>query len=342
MGPSIRDRASTLIERMSPRARQWATIGAISAVAVGVLWTVFAMGSGDSPQRSAVAAGAGDLKPTNVDLMAPGAQVREVEAWVGQAGKKLAQYESERDDQRRINRERKEAEDNLMRRFADLEARLKASPGEPAPAASAPNAAAPAAANRLPPDAALARSALPPPPPPPLPTSRAGMPPGTPSQVPPFGIDASAAPPQPTLVRVAIAQPKASDAAPEGSGKAAPQTIDTYLPVSFTRGVLLGGLDAPTGGQSQTNPHPILIRLSDNSVLPNRFRAEYRECFVIAAGYGDISSERAYLRTESLSCVRADGTALEVGSRAACTARTARSACAAASSPSRARCWPTP
>ena len=312
MGPSIRDRASTLIERMSPRARQWATIGAISAVAVGVLWTVFAMGSGDSPRRSAVAAGAGDLKPTNVDLMAPGAQVREVEAWVGQAGKKLAQYESERDDQRRINRERKEAEDNLMRRFADLEARLKASPGESAPAASAPNAAAPAAANRLPPDAALARSALPPPPPPPLPTSRTGMPPGTPSQVPPFGIDAPAAPPQPSLVRVAIAQPKASDAAPDGSGRAAPQTIDTYLPVSFTRGVLLGGLDAPTGGQSQTNPHPILIRLSDNSVLPNRFRAEYRECFVIAAGYGDISSERAYLRTESLSCVRADGTALEV------------------------------
>ena len=312
MGPSIRDRASTLIERMSPRARQWATIGAISAVAVGVLWTVFAMGSGDSPQRSAVAAGAGDLKPTNVDLMAPGAQVREVEAWVGQAGKKLAQYESERDDQRRINRERKEAEDNLMRRFADLEARLKASPGEPAPAASAPNAAAPAAANRLPPDAALARSALPPPPPPPLPTAPAGMPPGTPSQVLPFGVEASAAPPQPSLVRVAIAQPKASDAAPDGSGKAAPQTIDTYLPVSFTRGVLLGGLDAPTGGQSQTNPHPILIRLSDNSVLPNRFRAEYRECFVIAAGYGDISSERAYLRTESLSCVRADGTALEV------------------------------
>ena len=107
--------------------------------------------------------------------------------------------------------------------------------------------------------------------------ARAGIPPGTPSQVPPFGIDASAAPPQPTLVRVAIAQPKASDAAPEGSGKAAPQTIDTYLPVSFTRGVLLGGLDAPTGGQSQTNPHPILIRLSDNSLLPNRFRAENRE-----------------------------------------------------------------
>ena len=84
------------------------------------------------------------------------------------------------------------------------------------------------------------------------------------------------------------------------------------MPVSFTRGTLLGGLDAPTGGQSQSNPHPVLIRLSDNSVLPNRFRGEYRDCFVVAAGYGDISAERAYLRTESLSCVRADGAALEV------------------------------
>ena len=80
---------------------------------------------------------------------------------------------------------------------------------------------------------------------------------------------------------------------------------------SFTKGQLLGGLDAPTGGQAQSNPHPVLIRLSDNAVLPNRFRGEYRECFVIAAGYGDISSERAYLRTENLSCVRADGATLD-------------------------------
>jgi conjugal transfer pilus assembly protein TraB len=144
MGPSIRDRASTLIERMSPRARQWATIGAISAVAVGVLWTVFAMGSGDSPQRSAVAAGAGDLKPTNVDLMAPGAQVREVEAWVGQAGKKLAQYESERDDQRRINRERKEAEDNLMRHLPPRELHARGPARRPGCADRRPVAVQPA------------------------------------------------------------------------------------------------------------------------------------------------------------------------------------------------------
>ena len=122
----------------------------------------------------------------------------------------------------------------------------------------------------------------------------------------------------PGLVHASMAEPgkpvqtdaASADAEREGGGRS--DTINTYLPVSFTRGTLLGGMDAPTGGQSQSNPHPVLIRLSDNSVLPNRYRAEYRECFVIAAGYGDISSERAYLRTENLSCVRDDGSTLEV------------------------------
>ncbi|MFP5307744.1 MAG: TraB/VirB10 family protein [Gammaproteobacteria bacterium] len=66
---------------------------------------------------------------------------------------------------------------------------------------------------------------------------------------------------------------------------------------------LLSGLDAPTGGLAQTNPHPVLLRLSDNAWLPNRYRQQVRECFVTGAGYGDLSSERAYIRLELLSCV---------------------------------------
>jgi conjugal transfer pilus assembly protein TraB len=283
-------------------------VGGISAVAVGVLWAVFAMGSGDSSQRAAAAAAKSELKPTNVDLMAPGAQVRDVETWVGKAGRELEQYKSDREEQRRINRERQETQEALLRRFAELEARLKAAP-PPAPAASAaPTIEAPAPVSvpaRFPPDAPLGRNGLPPPPPPAPARPRSGMPDGTP------GAELAMAPPQSTLVRVTLAQP-GKQAEGGTAAKGSPQTIDTFLPVSFTRGVLLGGLDAPTGGQAQSNPHPVLIRLSDNSVLPNRFRAEYRECFVVAAGYGDISSERAYLRTESLSCVRQDGAALEV------------------------------
>ena len=58
-------------------------------------------------------------------------------------------------------------------------------------------------------------------------------------------------------------------------------------------------------------PHPVLIRLSTTRSCPTAFRGEYRECFIIAPATAT-SAERAYLRTENLSCVRADGAALEV------------------------------
>jgi conjugal transfer pilus assembly protein TraB len=76
--------------------------------------------------------------------------------------------------------------------------------------------------------------------------------------------------------------------------------------------VLLGGLDAPTGGQSQKNPQPVLLRLTDNAILPNRFRFQVKECFVVGAGYGDLSAERAYVRTETLSCVTQSGQAVDI------------------------------
>jgi conjugal transfer pilus assembly protein TraB len=108
-----------------------------------------------------------------------------------------------------------------------------------------------------------------------------------------------------------VTPPNGAASAPAAE-KDPPRTLDNFLPISFTRAVLLGGLDAPTGGQSQSNPHPVLLRLEDNAMLPNRFRGQVRECFVIGAGYGDLSSERAYIRTEKLSCVRHDGLAMEL------------------------------
>jgi conjugal transfer pilus assembly protein TraB len=52
--------------------------------------------------------------------------------------------------------------------------------------------------------------------------------------------------------------------------------------------------------------------VTDLSVLPNRFRMNLKECFIIGAGYGNISDERAYIRTETLSCVRTDNRVIEV------------------------------
>jgi len=79
---------------------------------------------------------------------------------------------------------------------------------------------------------------------------------------------------------------------------------------AFVRGVLLSGLDAPTAGKAQTSPHPVLIRIVDKAILPNLWKADIKDCFVIGSGYGDLSAERAYVRLETLSCVKKDGTAI--------------------------------
>jgi conjugal transfer pilus assembly protein TraB len=304
---ALRGLPQRLSQHLSPRQRQYAMLGALLAGGVGLLWLIFAF-TGNPPKTGAAQASAGQPGTvTNIGVMPPGGQVNPLDQWVGTAGRKLAQYENEREEQGRLNKIAQAFEAKTMQRFADLEQRLTSS--QQAAATPAPTA--------LPPAASL------PPAPPPSKVSPAGaMPSGTPGDA---LLSTPLAAPQPAITRITVADrsragtgaPIANtganaDPASGSTSQTVARTVATFLPVSFTRGTLLGGLDAPTGGQSQSNPHPVLIRLSDNSVLPNRFRAAYRECFVIAAGYGDISSERAYLRTESLSCVRTDGATLEV------------------------------
>jgi len=90
------------------------------------------------------------------------------------------------------------------------------------------------------------------------------------------------------------------------------RTVDHYIPSgSFTAAILLGGIDAPTGGQAQHNPQPIVAQLVNTAILPNKYRYDIRTCHVVGAGYGDISSERAYVRLESLACVLRDGTVVD-------------------------------
>jgi len=84
-----------------------------------------------------------------------------------------------------------------------------------------------------------------------------------------------------------------------------------WLSISFTPATLLNGLDAATGGQAQQNPQPVLMEVSDMTQMPNRYQQNFKECFITAAGYGDISSERAYLRLEKLSCIDEDGHSIE-------------------------------
>lgn len=86
-----------------------------------------------------------------------------------------------------------------------------------------------------------------------------------------------------------------------------------YLPAgSFFSGVLLTGLDAPTQLAAKSSPMPVIIRVKKEAILPNAFSLDIRECHLIGSAIGDLSSERAYIRAATLSCVREDGKAVEV------------------------------
>ena len=150
----------------------------------------------------------------------------------------------------------------------------------------------------------------------PAPNDGAAFPPGTPNQRPsttfgaiPAGTGSPSGFAPQGLVKVAV-RGIATDTASTTSG--AHRTVGSFLPVGFTKAVILGGLAAPTGGQAQSNPVPVLLRLADSAVLPNQFRAAVRDCFVVGEGYGDQSAERAYIRSTLLSCVLKDGSVLEV------------------------------
>ncbi|ABM97142.1 TraB/VirB10 family protein [Methylibium petroleiphilum] len=85
-----------------------------------------------------------------------------------------------------------------------------------------------------------------------------------------------------------------------------------YIPAgSFLEASLLNGMDAPVSSVAQKNPVPAVMRVKTEAVLPNHFSQDVKECFVLVSGFGVLSSERVQLRTETISCVKEDGKAIE-------------------------------
>ena len=65
---------------------------------------------------------------------------------------------------------------------------------------------------------------------------------------------------------------------------------------------MVGGVDASTSIQASNDPRPVLLRVTDHGTLPRKFKSDLCGCHVLAACYGDISSERVYMRLEKLTC----------------------------------------
>ena len=79
-----------------------------------------------------------------------------------------------------------------------------------------------------------------------------------------------------------------------------------YVPSgTFVRAVILGGADADASvnGQSKNNG-VMLFKLLQAGTLPNGQHSRLQGCFVTGSSYGDISSERAYVILDKLSCAQ--------------------------------------
>lgn len=80
---------------------------------------------------------------------------------------------------------------------------------------------------------------------------------------------------------------------------------------SLMTAVLVSGLDAPVGQTAQSNPHPVMAKLTGRVLLPNGKTMDLRGCVVLASGYGDLSTEKVYLQTTTLSCIDSENNIYE-------------------------------
>ncbi|MFN9000683.1 MAG: TraB/VirB10 family protein [Holosporales bacterium] len=91
------------------------------------------------------------------------------------------------------------------------------------------------------------------------------------------------------------------------------RTIDNFIPAgAFAKASLLSGVDATSALNASANPQPVLLRITNTGTLPRRFKGDMEGCFVTAGAYGDLSSERVFVRLEKLTCTeRATGEIIE-------------------------------
>ena len=96
-----------------------------------------------------------------------------------------------------------------------------------------------------------------------------------------------------------------------------PKPTAGYVPAgSYAEAVVLAGADASAGVQSQGDPRPVLLRLTSPAygaaVDGTAETTDVEGCTVTGAAYGDLSSEKVYVRLQTMACAgAASGTVIE-------------------------------
>lgn len=80
---------------------------------------------------------------------------------------------------------------------------------------------------------------------------------------------------------------------------------------SIISGTLLNGVAAPTSSDRKQEPMPVLMRVKREALMPNSFTLDIVDCHLLGSAIGDLSSTRAYIRAEAISCNTTNGEAIE-------------------------------
>ena len=88
--------------------------------------------------------------------------------------------------------------------------------------------------------------------------------------------------------------------------------VDNSIPAGVSvRAILVSSLDAACGVSSSSNPYPVKLRIIDDGKLPKSVISKIKGGIIIGNGFGDLSSERVYIRAERLTLPYSNGDYVE-------------------------------
>ena len=94
---------------------------------------------------------------------------------------------------------------------------------------------------------------------------------------------------------------------PPETFRAVDKTLGTWLPAgSHAEAVVIAGVDASAGIVSQSDPRPVLLRITSPAWTAaeegRALEVDLEGCTVTGAAHGDLSSEKVYVRLRTLTC----------------------------------------
>ena len=121
----------------------------------------------------------------------------------------------------------------------------------------------------------------------------------------------------PTRPAPMILEFEKSSSPTNGGPAAGARPLSWWLPAgAYAEAIVLAGVDASVGVSSQGDPRPVLLRLTGKArsaaAEGKALEADVTGCTLTGAAYGDLSSEKVYVRLRTMTCSGpAPGTVIE-------------------------------